>query len=45
MLLRDGENNLSSTPLKIYTEFNKKCAHTNDAAARNLCNEKLGVLC
>ena len=43
--LRDGENNLPSTPFKIYTEFNKKCARTNDTAARNLCNERLGVLC
>jgi len=34
-----------STPLKIYTEINKKCARTNDTAARNLCNERLGVLC
>jgi len=24
--LQDGENNLPSTPFKIYTEFNKKCA-------------------
>ena len=24
--LRVGENNLPSTPFKIYTEFNKKCA-------------------
>jgi len=23
--LRDGENNLTSTPFKIYAEFNKKC--------------------
>jgi len=29
----------------ICTEFNKKCAPTNDTAARNLCNERLGVLC
>jgi len=43
--LRDGENNFPSTPFKIYTEFNKKCARTNDTAARNLCNERLGVLC
>jgi len=43
--LRDGENNLPSTPFKIYTEFNKKCARTNDTAARNLCNERLGILC
>ena len=43
--LRDGENNLPSKPFKIYTEFNKKCARTNDTAARNLCNERLGVLC
>ena len=43
--LRDGENNLPSTPFKIYTEFNKKCACTNETAARNLCNEWLGVLC
>jgi len=41
--LRDGEYNLPSTPLKIYTEFNKKCACTNETAARNLCNERLGV--
>ena len=31
--LRDGENHLPSTPIKIYTEFNKKCACTNDTAA------------
>jgi len=43
--LRDGENNLPSPPFKIYTEFNKKCACTNETAARNLCNEMLGVLC
>jgi len=30
--LRDGENNLPSIPFKIYTEFNKKCARTNDTA-------------
>ena len=41
--LRDGENNLPSTLLKIYTEFNKKCACTNETATRNLCNERLGV--
>ena len=27
--LRVGENNLPSTPFKLYTEFNKKCACTN----------------
>jgi len=43
--LRVGENNFPSTPFKIYTEFNKKCACTNETAARNLCNERLGVLC
>jgi len=43
--LRDGENNFPSIPFKIYTEINKKCARTNDTAARNLCNERLGVLC
>ena len=45
--LRDGENNLNSTPFKIYrpTEFNKKCVGTKETAARNLCNERLGVLC
>jgi len=43
--LRDGVNNLPSTPFKIYTEFNKKCACTKETAARNLCNERLGVLC
>jgi len=43
--LRDGENNLPSTPVKIYTEFNKKRACTNETAARNLCSERLGVLC
>ena len=42
--LRDGENNLPSTPFKIYTEFNKKCACTKETTARNLCNERLGVL-
>jgi len=30
--------------MKIYTEFNKKCACTNETAACNLCNERLGVL-
>ena len=39
--LRGGENNLPSTPFKIYTEFNTKCACTNETAARNLCNERL----
>jgi len=29
-------------PFKIYTEFNKK---NNETAARNLCSERLGVLC
>jgi len=43
--LRVGENNLLSTPIKIYTEFNTKCECTNETAARNLCNERLGVLC
>jgi len=43
--LRDGENNLPSTPFKIYTEFNKRCTCTNETAARNLCSERLGVLC
>jgi len=43
--LRVGENNLPSTPFKIYTEFNKKCARTNETAGHNLCNERLGVLC
>ena len=43
--LRDGENILPSTPFKVYTEFNKKCACTNETAARNLCDERLGVLC
>jgi len=43
--LQDGENNLPSTPFKIYTEFNKKCACSNDTAARNLCIERLVVLC
>jgi len=41
--LRDGENNLLSTPLKIYTKFNKKCASTNETAACNLCSKRLGV--
>ena len=43
LLLRclwDGENNFPSTPLKIYTEFNQKCACTNETAARNLRNER-----
>jgi len=45
--LRDGENNLPSipTPFKIYTEFSKKFACTNETAAHNLCNERLRVLC
>ena len=34
-----------STPFKIYAEFNEKCACTNETAARNLCSERLGVLC
>jgi len=42
--LRDGENNLPSTPFKIYTELNEKCACTNEIAASNLCSERLGVL-
>jgi len=45
VILLDGENNLPSTPFKIYTDFNKKCACTNETASRNLCNERLGVLC
>ena len=43
--LRVGEDNLPSTPFKIYIEFNKKSACTNETSARNLCNERLGVLC
>jgi len=45
--LQNGENNLPSrpTPFKIYTEFNKKWACTEETAARNLCNKTLGVLC
>ena len=43
--LRDGENNLPSTQFKIYTKFNKKCACTKETAARDLCNDRLGVLC
>jgi len=43
--LQVGENNLPSSPFKIYTEFNKKCACTSETAARNLCSERLGVLC
>jgi len=43
--LRVGENNFPSTPFKIYTDFNKKCACTNEPPARNLCNERLGVIC
>ena len=43
--LRDGENNLSATPFKIYIEFNKKCACTSETAARNLCNDRLGMPC
>jgi len=42
--LRDEENNLPSTPFEMYTEFNKKCACTNETAEFNLCNERLGVL-
>jgi len=43
--LRDGENNLPSTPFKIYTEFSTKCVGTNETATHNLCNEMLRVLC
>jgi len=43
--LRDGENILPSTPFKIYAEFNKKYACSNESAAHNLCNETSGVLC
>ena len=43
--LRDRENNLPSTPFKIYAELNKKCVCTNATAERNLCSERLGVLC
>ena len=32
-------------PFKICTEFNKKCARTKETVARNLCIERLGVLC
>ena len=39
--LRGGENNMPSTLFKIYTEFNKKCACTNETGARNLWNERL----
>ena len=42
--LRDGENNLPFTQFKVYTEFDKKCACTNETAARNLCSERLGIL-
>ena len=41
--LRVEENNLPSTPFKIYTEFNKKCAHTNETALHNLCKKRLGA--
>jgi len=43
--LRDRENNVPSTPFKIYAEFNKKCVSTNETTAHNLCSEMLGVLC
>jgi len=33
------------TPFEIYTELNEKCACTNETAVRNLCNDRLGVLC
>jgi len=39
--LHDGENNLPSTLFEIYAEFNKKCACSNETAARNLCNDRL----
>jgi len=42
--LRDVESILPSTPFKIYTEFNKKCAYTDETAAHNLSNKRLGVL-
>jgi len=43
--LRGRENNLTSTPFEFNTEFNKKCAGTNETTAHNLCNVRLGVLC
>ena len=42
---RDRENNLPSTPFKIYTEFNKKYACNKETAMHNLCNERLEELC
>jgi len=40
-----NKKNLPSTPFKIYTEFNKKCTCINETAVRNLCSERMGVLC
>jgi len=37
--------NLLSTPFEMYTEFNKKYPCTKETAARNPCNDRLGVLC
>jgi len=42
--LRDGKNNLPSTPFEMHTEFNKKCVCTNENAVRNLCNDRLGTM-
>jgi len=43
MLFARWRKQFAPTPFIIYTEFNKKCACTNETADHNLCNERLGV--
>jgi len=43
MLFASWRKKFALYPVKIYTEFNKKCACINETAARNLCNERLGA--
>jgi len=45
MLFARWRKQFAPYPFKIYTEFKKKYACTNETAARDLCNERLGVLC
>ena len=43
--LRAGEKICPLPRLKLILNSIKKCARSNDTAGRNLCNERLGVLC
>jgi len=40
--LRVGENKLPSTPFKIYTEFNKKCACTIETSRASSLQREVG---